>query len=87
MDDLIQLIELLIQNDTKEYQEIDCVYPQKYKLSQIAELIKNLCNSNSNIIIEQQGLTSYTGNFQEIDNLNLSKLDESLMSMIEYINK
>jgi len=87
MDDLIQLIELLIQNDTKEYQEIDCVYPQKYKLSKIAELIKNLCNSNSNITIEQQGLTSYIGNFQEIHNLNSTKLDDSLKSMIQYIYK
>lgn len=85
IQDLINLIELLIENNTKEYQEIDCVYPIKYKLSDIATLIKNLCESNSNIKIEKKGSTSYTGNFQQINNLNLIKFDRSLKYMVEYI--
>ena len=85
IQDLINLIELLIEDDTKDYQEIDCVYPIKYKLSDIASLIKLLCQSNSNINIEKQGLISYTGNFEQINNLNLIKLDESITNMIEYI--
>jgi UDP-glucose 4-epimerase len=85
IEDLINLIDLLIENDTKEYQEIDCVYPIKYKLSDIASLIKRLCQSNSDIKIEKQGLISYTGNFEQINNLNLMKLDESIANMIEYI--
>jgi nucleoside-diphosphate-sugar epimerase len=86
IQDLINLIELLIENNTKEYQEIDCVYPTKYKLSDIAALIKDLCKSSSNIKIEKQGSTSYTGDFQEINNLNLIKLEKSLANMIEFIN-
>jgi nucleoside-diphosphate-sugar epimerase len=85
IQDLINLIELLIENNTKEYQEIDCVYPIKYKLSDIATLIKNLCESNSNIKIEKEGSTSYTGNFQQINNLNLIKFDKSLKYMVEHI--
>lgn len=85
IQDLINLIELLIEDDTKDYQEIDCVYPIKYKLSDIASLIKLLCQSNSNINIEKQGLISYTGNFEQINNLNLIKLEESITNMIEYI--
>ena len=85
IQDLINLIELLIENNTKEYQEIDCVHPIKYKLSDIATLIKNLCESNSNIKIEKEGSTSYTGNFQQINNLNLIKFDESLKYMVEHI--
>jgi nucleoside-diphosphate-sugar epimerase len=85
IQDLINLIELLIENNTKEYQEIDCVYPIKYKLSDIATLIKNLCESNSNIKIEKKGSTSYTGNFQQINNLNLIKFDRSLKYMVEHI--
>jgi nucleoside-diphosphate-sugar epimerase len=85
IQDLINLIELLIENNTKEYQEIDCVYPIKYKLSDIATLIKNLCESNSNIKIEKEGSTSYTGNFQQINNLNLIKFDKSLKYMVAYI--
>ena len=76
---------MLIEDDTKDYQEIDCVYPIKYKLSDIASLIKLLCQSNSNINIEKQGLISYTGNFEQINNLNLIKLEESITNMIEYI--
>lgn len=85
IQDLINLIELLIENNTKEYQEIDCVYPIKYKLSDIATLIKELCESNSNIKIEKEGSTSYTGNFQQINNLNLIKFDKSLKYMVEHI--
>jgi nucleoside-diphosphate-sugar epimerase len=85
IQDLINLIELLIENNTKEYQEIDCVYPVKYKLSDIATLIKELCESNSNIKIEKEGSTSYTGNFQQINNLNLIKFDKSLKYMVEHI--
>ena len=85
IQDLINLIELLIENNTKEYQEIDCVYPIKYKLSDIATLIKELCESNSNIKIEKEGSMSYTGNFQQINNLNLTKFDKSLKFMIEHI--
>ena len=83
--DLINLIELLIENNTKEYQEIDCVYPIKYKLSDIATLIKKLCKSDSNIKIGKEGSMSYTGNFQQINNLNLTKFDKSLKFMIEHI--
>jgi GDP-L-fucose synthase len=86
IEDLINLIDLLIENDTKEYQEIDCVYPIKYKLSDIATLIKNLCSSSSNIKIEKEGSISYTGDFQEINNLNLTNLEKSLTNMIEFIN-
>jgi nucleoside-diphosphate-sugar epimerase len=85
IQDLINLIELLIENNTKEYQEIDCVYPIKYKLSDIATLIKELCESSSNIKIEKEGSTSYTGNFQQINNLNLIKFDKSLKDMVEHI--
>ena len=85
IQDLINLIELLIENNTKEYQEIDCVYPIKYKLSDIATLIKKLCKSDSNIKIEKEGSMSYTGNFQQINNLNLTKFDKSLKFMIEHI--
>ena len=85
IQDLINLIELLIENNTKEYQEIDCVYPIKYKLSDIATLIKKLCKSDSNIKIGKEGSMSYTGNFQQINNLNLTKFDKSLKFMIEHI--
>lgn len=85
IQDLINLIELLIENNTKEYQEIDCVYPIKYKLSDIANLIKKLCKSDSNIKIGKEGSMSYTGNFQQINNLNLTKFDKSLKFMIEHI--
>jgi nucleoside-diphosphate-sugar epimerase len=86
IEDLINLIELLIENNTKEYQEVDCVYPIKYKLSDIATLIKNLCKSSCSIKIEKEGSTSYTGDFQEINNLKLTNLEKSLTNMIEFIN-
>lgn len=65
--DLINLVSELIDLNSNSYQEIDCVYSEKYKLSDIAKLIKNLTSSNSNIVINNFSSDSYVGK----SNLNI----------------
>jgi len=84
INDLINLIDLIIINNSKEYEEIDCVYEKKYKLSDIAQIIKNISNSKSNIIIQNDNNLKYIGNHKHIPNLHLTSIEDSLNNLIQY---
>ena len=84
IEDLINLIDLIIINNSEEYEEIDCVYEHKYKLNDIAEIIKNISKSKSNIIIEKDNNLKYTGNFKHIPNLQLTPIKNSLNNLIQF---
>jgi hypothetical protein len=72
--------------DSFGYEEIDCVYEQKYKLSEIANLIKKLSNSKSNIIIKNDTNSIYTGIFtRKIE--EPTPLNISLNKMISHIRE
>ena len=81
--DLINMINLLIENNSKNYQEIECVYQQKYKLSDIAKIIKKICNSKSNIIIEKDNNLKYIGDYKPILNLDACFLEKSIKDFIK----
>lgn len=87
INDLVLLINLLMCNDSSIYEEIDCVYEQKYKLSDIAKIIKLLSGSMSNIIIENDNNLLYTGTHTKINNLIITPLEKSLENMIRYISE
>ena len=84
-DNLLNILKLLIYNNTQDFQEIDCVYLEKYRLSEIATLIKRLCGSNSQIFIEKFSESNYIGKYQDLDGLQLIELEKSLKNLIEYI--
>jgi hypothetical protein len=63
----------------------NCVYLEKYKLSEIAIIIKKICSSNSTIAIENEGKMSYTGKFNKIKGLKLTKLENSIERMAKFI--
>jgi len=87
VNDLINLIDLIIINNSQEYEEIDCVYEKKYKLSDIAKIIKNISNSKSNIIIQNDNSLNYTGNYKCIPDLHLTPIEDSLNNLIQFQNK
>lgn len=63
MDDLVSVVEYFI-NHTYHAKEINCVYKEKYKLSDIAKLINNLDNYRVNINIENKEMgKSYIGKY------------------------
>ena len=76
---------MLIANHSEQYEEINCVYLEKYKLSEIAIIIKKVCSSNSTIVIENEGKMSYTGKFNKIKGLKLTKLENSIERMVKFI--
>jgi len=82
-EDLINLISELINLNTNFYQEIECVYLEKYKLSDIANIIKSLTNSNSNIIINNFSSDSYIGKSNL--NIKLVGLENGISNIIKHI--
>lgn len=82
INDLINLIDLIIIKNSQEYEEIDCVYQKKYKLSDIAQIIKEISNSRSSIIIQNDNNLEYIGKYIDIPNLSLTPIKDSLMKMI-----
>lgn len=49
MEDLISLLDYFLSREEWLYEEIDCVYMNKYTLTDIAEIINNLDNHKVNI--------------------------------------
>lgn len=85
IDNLISIIDILIKENTNFYQEIDCVHNEKYKLSDLAKIIKNFCGSKSKIIVEKIKYTDYIGNYEPQKNFTPIKLEKTLYNFIESI--
>jgi GDP-L-fucose synthase len=67
IDDLIELIKFFLEkNSTPE--EINAVYKQKYKLSEIIDIINDLSDYTIDVTIEKEGYNKcYVGNSNRID--------------------
>ena len=85
VNDVIQLIDRLIETDSPSYQEIDCVYEKKYKLSELASLIKSLTHSSSRIIVQADTGSKYTGTCT-FDMADPTPLTVSLQRMIDHLS-
>lgn len=85
VENLISIIYMLIKDNTNKYEEIDCVHKDKYKLSDLAKMIKDFCGSKSKIIIQKQKETNYTGNYEEQLNFKPITLEKTLYDFIEFI--
>lgn len=88
IDDLYPVLEYFIENETK-YKSYNVVPDDEYQLSKIAERVKFLTKTTSDIIIENQGFGStYSGcNLRlkkEIPGLTFSSLDDSLKRLISW---
>lgn len=71
IDDLFTIINNLIKNPPASYFELNCVYPEYYRLSHTAELIKRITSSKSNIVINKTDGINYNGNGDKLYSLGL----------------
>lgn len=85
VENLMSIIDTLIMDNTNKYEEIDCIHKDKYKLSDIAKMIKSFCASKSKIIVQKQKETNYTGNYEEQSNFKPMTLEKTLYNFIEFI--
>ena len=79
---VVSLIKCLIEEDDSAYEEIDCVYGQKYKLSEIAEIVRALCCSKSEILIGEGCGKPYTGEAINLKKFPSKGIEEGLLDLI-----
>jgi len=85
IENLTSIIDMLIIENNSRYEEIDCVHKDKYKLSDIAKMIKSFCGSKSKIITQKQKEINYTGNYEEQSNFKPITLEKTLYNFVEFI--
>jgi UDP-glucose 4-epimerase len=86
MDDLISLVDYYIKTKNPP-KEMDCSYVEKYKLSQIADIINNLSPTKVDVNIDNTGpTTDYCGDGTKLNCLNL-KLVGLKIGILESYNK
>lgn len=78
--DLIKILEQIILGKLKPRdRNLDLVYQDKLKLSQIASFVNEFSGNNSEILIKANSSNSYTGTYNsKLDNLNLIGLKEGV---------
>lgn len=82
--DLCKILDYYIKNDNLE-KDINVIYNEKIKLSEIGRKIIDFKKSSQDVIIQEDGLDkSYTGNNSKLASLpiKLSGLDKSLEELI-----
>lgn len=89
IDDLYTLTKDIIISE-KKIGEIDSVYSEKMTLENVANYIKKLTNSNSNIIIEKEGMnTPYIGDGTLLSSLNLPLIgfNDGIINVIKHMEQ
>jgi nucleoside-diphosphate-sugar epimerase len=83
LEDLPQVIDLILDNKI-QHKDINCVYKQKYKLSDLAKLFCDIKGLDYNkVTVENTSSKNYTGSFFKIDSYNLPFLGIEL-AMLRY---
>lgn len=82
IDDLVSMIEKFIEKPF-DINEIDCVYDEKYKLSDVVKIINSLTDYKVEVEICHKDLgNSYCGNYKNL-NINYLGLEESIKKVYE----
>ena len=72
MEDLVNVVKHYLSNPPLTYKDINMSYYEKYKLSDITDMINQLSSYKVDTIIENKNLGfNYTGNGQLLNSLNL----------------
>ena len=69
--DLIRVIKHLINNPPESYYEMDVCYSDKLKLSETAQMIKELTKSDVSVNINSESYRNYIGNAEKLNELKL----------------
>lgn len=81
-DDLCRILKFYFDNKNELLpKDLNAVYKKKYTLKQLAEVVKSHLNSESEILVQQEGLaSSYTGSSERLTgiDINLSGLEKEV---------
>jgi len=70
-NDIARIIEYFIREPSQQYAELNLVYDNKYKFSDIAAIINNLSEHKVDIIIKEGQNKHYTADGSKLKSLNL----------------
>jgi GDP-L-fucose synthase len=78
VDDLIKVIEYYIHNNNLE-KDIDLCYKEKYKLSEVAQMIITDKNKDTNIVINSVSNYNYIGNCDKLYRYNINFINLTIL--------
>jgi nucleoside-diphosphate-sugar epimerase len=78
--DLFKIVLHVLSKEDYKYIGVDCVYPKKYTLSEIAFFIKKITMSKSEIFVENNGGSQYIG--QSPPHGSISGIGDSIESSL-----
>jgi nucleoside-diphosphate-sugar epimerase len=73
LEDVTPMIDIIMNGECKE-NDINIVYKDKYKLSEMAKQFNEITMSNTNLIIDNPMGKSYTGDYTKFYSYNTEKL-------------
>lgn len=83
IDDLMKIVSYYMAEDNLE-KEVDCVYRDKFYLSEILEIINSLSSHKSSILVKNKKYSSnYIGNYTDLPLEGLTNLQYSIKKTYE----
>jgi nucleoside-diphosphate-sugar epimerase len=73
LEDITPMIDIIMNGESK-HQDINVVYKEKLKLSEMAHMFNGITMSNTNIIVDNPNGNSYTGDFTNFYSYNTTKM-------------
>lgn len=73
LEDLTPMIDIIMNGEAK-HRDINVVYKEKLKLSEMAHMFNGITMSNTNIIVDNPDGNSYTGDFSRFYSYNTNKM-------------
>jgi len=67
--DLIQVVDYYLNETTPFYKDINCVYPNKYRINEVLEMFRDIHNIKTKIVIDTESKNNYTGDWKKLNNL------------------
>ena len=81
VEDLCKVVDYYINNTIADWaKDINCVYPEKYLISEVIDRFNRIHNLNKSIIVNSSSDKNYTGNAENLNKLTieLSGLNQGL---------
>lgn len=81
IEDLCRVVKYYVENDVAEWaKDINCVYKEKFLISEVLEKFRQLHSIDKEIIINSTSRNNYTGSADNLNKLNipLAGLDQGL---------
>lgn len=70
IQDLCKVVDRFVQG-SYDYQDINCVYMEKYKISEVISMFSNIHNLKNNIVVVSKSENNYTGDGNILKSLGI----------------